>query len=282
METQVTISQPTMLEALNKSEIDMQIATAHAYPRNEEKALDKMAQLACMDVDTASDCFYNLERKKADGTVEEINGLSVRMAEIIAACWGNLRVQARIIGNDGQWITAQGICHDLERNVAVSKEVKRRITYKNGMTYSEDLQVLTGNAACAIAYRNAVLAVVPKAVTNCVIKKVRETMAKAEMDVPKVRQQTFDWWAKKGVTIDQLIGYLGVANSDGVGKEELFKLRALAQAIHEGTTTISEVFVQPVQQAAQVEAVKKAAQEAKEKAEHAMATGRTKKATGAK
>ena len=46
METQVTISQPTMLEALNKSEIDMQIATAHAYPRNEEKALDKMAQLA--------------------------------------------------------------------------------------------------------------------------------------------------------------------------------------------------------------------------------------------
>ena len=91
-----------MLEALNKSEIDMQIATAHAYPRNEEKALDKMAQLACMDVDTASDCFYNLERKKADGTVEEINGLSVRMAEIKAACWGNLRVQARIIGNDGQ------------------------------------------------------------------------------------------------------------------------------------------------------------------------------------
>ena len=248
-----------MLEALNKSEIDMQIATAHAYPRNEEKALDKMAQLACMDVDTASDCFYNLERKKADGTVEEINGLSVRMAEIIAACWGNLRVQARIIGNDGQWITAQGICHDLESNVAVSKEVKRRITYKNGMTYSEDLQVLTGNAACAIAYRNAVLAV-----------------------VPKVRQQTCEWWAKKGVTVEQLVGYLGVANADGVGKEELFKLRALAQAIHEGTTTIAEVFVQPVQQAAQVEAVKKAAQEAKEKAELAMATARTKKATGAK
>ena len=107
-------------------------------------------------------------------------------------------------------------------------------------------------------------------------------MAKAEMDVPKVRQQTFDWWAKKGVTIDQLIGYLGVENSDGVGKEELFKLRALAQAIHEGTTTIAEVFVKPVQQAAQVEAVKKAAQEAKAKAEHAMATGRAKKDTGAK
>ena len=106
METQVTISQPTMLEALNKSEIDMQIATAHAYPRNEEKALDKMAQLACMDVDTASDCFYNLERKKADGTVEEINGLSVRMAEIIAACWGNLRAGRCV----GQWRRPNWAC----------------------------------------------------------------------------------------------------------------------------------------------------------------------------
>ena len=40
--------------------------------------------------------------------------------------------------------------------------------------------------------------------------------------------------------------------------------------------------MKPVQQAAQVEAVKKAAQEAKEKAEHAMATGRAKKDPGAK
>lgn len=282
MENQVIISQPTMLEAINRSEIDTQVSTAHAYPRDEERALAKMAKLACMDADTAADCFYKLSRKGADGTMTEIDGLSVRMAEIIAACWGNLRVQARIIGNDGKWITAQGVCHDLESNVAVSKEVKRRITTKNGYTYSEDMQVVTGNAACAIAYRNAVLAVVPKAVTNSVIKKVRSMMAEAEMDVPKVRQQTLKWWATKGVTEEQLLEYLQLDHVDAIDKEQLYTLRALAQAINEGTTTISETFVMPVEQAKVAEKVKSAATAAKDKAEQAMARSKAKNATHGK
>ena len=71
-------------------------------------------------------------------------------------------------------ITAQAICHDLETNLAVSKEVKRRITNKYGKTYSEDMQVVTGNAASSIAFRNAVLAVIPKAVTKRIINEVKK------------------------------------------------------------------------------------------------------------
>lgn len=281
MEQVQVISQPTMLEAINRSEIDMQVSTAHAYPRDEEQALNKMAKLACMDADTAADCFYMLNRKSADGTTANIEGLSVRMAEIIASCWGNLRVQARIIGNDGKWITAQGVCHDLESNVAVSKEVKRRITTKEGRTFSEDMQVVTGNAACAIAYRNAVLAVVPKAVTNAVIKEIRAKLANAEMDVPKVRQQTLAWFASKGVTTEQVLHYLQVDSVEAIGKEELYTLRATCQAINEGTTTIKEAFIEPASQAKEAEKVKKAAVSAKEKAELAMARQQVKKATQA-
>lgn len=282
MENQVTISQPTMLEAMNRSEIDMQISTAHAFPRDEEKALAKMARLACMDAETAADCFYQLKRTSADGTETDIEGLSVRMAEIIASCWGNLRVQARIIGNDGRWITAQGVCHDLESNVAVSKEVKRSITTKSGYTYSQDMQVVTGNAACAIAYRNAVLAVVPKAITNSVINRVRAVMKNAEMDVPKVRAKTLKWWATKGVTEEQLLHYLQLDNIEAIDKEQLYSLRALAQAINEGTTSIEETFVAPVQQERVAKCVKSAAKAAKDKAEQAMARSKGKNATQAK
>lgn len=265
-----------MLEAMNRSEIDMQISTAHAFPRDEEKALAKMARLACMDEETAADCFYQLKRKGADGTETDIEGLSVRMAEIIASCWGNLRVQARIIGNDGRWITAQGVCHDLESNYAVSKEVKRRITTKQGYTFSEDMQAVTGNAACAIAYRNAVLAVVPKAVTNSVINRVRAVMENAEMDVPKVRAKTLKWWASKGVTEEQLLHYLQLDNIEAIDKEQLYSLRALAQAINEGTTSIEETFVAPVQQERVANDVKSAAKAAKDKAEQAMARSKGK------
>lgn len=270
MENNIQVSQPVMLEAINKSEIDMQVATAHAYPRNEEEALTKMVKLSCMDEDTAADCFYQLKRRSYDGKENVIEGLSVRMAEIIAACWGNLRIQTRIIGNDGKTITAQGICHDLENNVAVSKEVKRRITTKSGMTYNEDMQVVTGNAACAIAYRNAVLSVVPKAVTNSVIKQVRKKLASSEIDVPTARETAIKWFSAKGVSEAQLLDYLGVISVQSIGKEQIFELRALVQAISEGSTTIEETFFEPANQKKMAEKAKAAADEARARAVESM------------
>ena len=169
----IEIKQADVLQAINKSEIDIQVATAKQYPRNIPDVLNKISTYATMDTETASDCFYVLRRSGSGGSTT-VEGLSVRMAEIIAGAWGNLRVQTRIVGNDGRTITAQGICHDLETNVAVSVEVKRRITDKYGKTYSEDMQVVTGNAASAIAFRNAVLKVVPKAVTKRVIEGVKQ------------------------------------------------------------------------------------------------------------
>ena len=168
----IEVKQAEMLQAIDRAEVDIQIATAKQYPRDLAACLNKIETYATMDKETAEDCFYVLRRKDANGNDNIIEGLSVRMAEIIAGAWGNLRVQTRIIGNDGRMITAQAICHDLETNFAVSKEVKRRITNKYGKTYSEDMQVVTGNAAASIAFRNAVLTVIPKAVTKKIINNV--------------------------------------------------------------------------------------------------------------
>ena len=115
MEIQV-ISQAEMLSAINKSEVDIQVSTAKAYPRDVEQSLNRIKQLATIDNETAENCFYALRR--GDTFIE---GPSVRLAEIIGCAWGNLRVQARIIGNDGKFITAQGIAHDLEHHVFADK-----------------------------------------------------------------------------------------------------------------------------------------------------------------
>jgi predicted RecA/RadA family phage recombinase len=269
MEQQIqVIQQADVLAAINSSEIDSQVATAHKFPRDVEQALKKIEMLACVDEETAADCFYVLHRNGAAGDTT-IEGLSVRMAEIIASCWGNLRVQARIINNDGKYITAQGVCHDLESNYAVSKEVRRRITDRSGRTYSEDMQVVTGNAACAIAMRNAVLAVVPKAVTNAIVKRVKKIAMGASLDIPTARQQMINYFARLGVTVDQLCAYLQIGNIGEITKEHIFTMRATAQAIKEGTTTVRETFVLPAQQASDADKAKKAAEEAKARAEKA-------------
>lgn len=238
----IQVSQTDMLQAISTAEIDMQIATAKKYPRDTAAAVKNIADMAMLDEETAQDCFYVLHRNGANGTTTTIEGLSVRMAEIIASNWGNLRVATRIIGNDGKTITAQGICHDLQSNVAVSNETKRKITDKQGRTYSEDMQVVTGNAACAIAFRNAVLKVVPKAVLKKVIEEVRKMALGKSIDLETARQNAIAYFAKQNVTEDQILAYLGRDSRDAITQEDVYTLRATLNAIKEGTTTIAETF----------------------------------------
>lgn len=261
----IEIKQAEVLQAINKSEIDIQVSTAKQYPRNIPDVLNKISTYATMDTETAADCFYVLRRSGSGGSTT-VEGLSVRMAEIIAGAWGNLRVQTRIVGNDGRTITAQGICHDLETNVAVSVEVKRRITDKYGKTYSEDMQVVTGNAASAIAFRNAVLKVVPKAVTKRVIEGVKQVALGQSLDLETSRQKMLEYFGKLGVTKEMILDYLNLKKVEEIDKEAVFELRATANAIKEGTTTVQETFVKAANEKRQTELAKRKIEEAKEKA----------------
>lgn len=240
----IKVEQAEMLQAINKSEIDVQISTAKMYPRDVNKALDTMVAIATIDEETAGDCHYALKR---DGNI--IEGLSVRMAEIIADCWGNLRVQTRIVGNDGKTITAQGVCHDLETNVAVLVEVKRRITTKTGATFSEDMQVMVGNAASAIAFRNAVLKVVPKAVTKNVCNLVYQKAKGKAIEVPVAWQKCRGTFAKVGVDEPMLLWYLQISNAEELTSEHISLLRGTYNSLHEGTTTVMDCFINPYREA---------------------------------
>ena len=235
----IEIKQAEMLQAINRAEVDTQNATAKQYPRDIYGALNNIKTIATLDNSTAEDCFYALRRQ---GTL--IEGVSVRLAEIIAGAWGNMRVQTRIIGNDGKTITAQGVCHDLETNLAVSVEVKRRITDKSGKTYSEDMQVTTGNAASAIAFRNAVLKVVPKAVTKRVIDEIKQVALGKAIDLETRRQNMIAYFGKLGVSQTDILTYCGVKRIEEITSEMVFELSGLKNAIKEGTTPVAETFKQ--------------------------------------
>ena len=267
----IKVNQVDMLQAINRAEADIQIATAKQYPRDLTAVLNKIATYATMDKETAEDCFYVLRRKDASGQDTVIEGLSVRMAEIIAGAWGNLRVQTRIVGNDGRMITAQAICHDLETNVAVSKEVKRSIMTKKGYTYSQDMQVVTGNAAASIAFRNAVLTVIPKAVTKRIINEVKQVALGQSIDLETSRQNIIGYFGKLGVSQQQLFDYLGISKVEEIDKQRVFELRATANAIKEGTTTVQGTFVRPAAEAKKQADGVKAAKSAQDKAEAAIA-----------
>ena len=56
-----------------RAELDVQISTAKAYPRNPQTAMNYATQLATMDEATAQSCFYCLPRKEKDGFQQKRN-----------------------------------------------------------------------------------------------------------------------------------------------------------------------------------------------------------------
>lgn len=274
METEViTVSGSDMLEAINRSEVDIQVATAHRFPRDIEKCRANILALAAMDDTIAYNCFYHLERKDKDGNKSVIEGPSIRLAEIIAASWKNLRIAARIIGNDGKTITAQGVCHDLETNVAYSVETKRSILTSKGYTYSQDMQVVVGNAAAAIALRNAICKVVPAVLINSCIKSIQQK-ALEHIKQQGVGSQWTQWLGFMQGTYKlsekDILDYLGRKDGSKVTAEDIQKLAGAYNAIKEQTTTVEEVFKKPKEQKSIAQQVEQQAAASKQKAEEAM------------
>jgi len=236
---ELVVVEPSALEALNRAEIDTLITTAKRYPRSITEFRKRCNDLATLDSFIAAECTYKLKRGG-----KEIVGPTARFAEIVAHSWGNCRAGARVISVGERMITAQGYFADLEANVAIQYEVQRRITNKDGERFNDDMIGVTGNAACSIALRNAVLKGVPKAIWNPMWERSRQA---AKGDISTLidrRNAAFDQLAKMGVQADRVFNALGVGGPADIGLDELVELNQLITAINEGDQSIDDAFPQ--------------------------------------
>jgi hypothetical protein len=236
-ETQSMDVESGTVALLNKSEIDMQIATAHRYPRSIKKFGDETFQMVTLNEGIAGSCVYALPR---DG--KTIEGPSARFAEIIASAWGNCRAGARVVSDQGDFVTAQGVFHDLERNVAITYEVQRRVTDKNGRRYKPDMIGVTANAACSIALRNAILKGVPKAFWDDMYNAARKTVMGDVKTLANRRADAIKSFQAYGISAAQILAKLEITGVEDITLEHLLTLRGLLTAIREGDTTPEQAF----------------------------------------
>jgi hypothetical protein len=225
---------------LNRGEIDMQIATAHKYPRSISQFRRDVMDMVTISEQVAQECIYALPR---DGKVVE--GPSARFAEVVASAWGNSRAGARVVSDAGEFVTAQGVFHDLQKNVAITYEVQRRITNKQGKRFGADMIGVTANAACSIALRNAILKGIPKAFWAEMYDGARKTAMGDVQTLPNRRAQAFKAFQGYGISQAQILSKLGVSGEADIGQEQLLILRGLLTAIKEGDTTPEQAFGTP-------------------------------------
>jgi hypothetical protein len=226
----------TALEAMERASIDIAIATAKRYPRSLQKFKAETLSMATLTEEIAESCFYRLEK---GGSI--IEGPSVRLAEIAASSYGNIRTGGRIIGIDDKHVTAQGVCHDLERNVSVSAEIKRRITDRNGRLYSDDMIQTTAQAAISLAIRNAILKVIPRAYVDSMMPQIKKTAIGSAATLAARRQKALEWFNKAGASKERVLAALGREGVDDVNLDDLERLSGWKTAIAEKETSLDEL-----------------------------------------
>ena len=252
-EIPVSATDQALITAISKAEFDQAVVVAHAHPRSVKSFLDECMELATLNEQIADDCIYALPRKE-DGQTKMIEGPSARMAEIVAHAWGNCRIGARVVEEGREFVRAQGIFQDLEKNVHITYEVSRRITNKYGKRYSADMIGVTGNAASSIALRNAVFKGVPKAFWNPIYEAARKVVAGDQKTLASRRSEALAFLQKQGATKEMVLAALGVKGVEDITLEHLTALRGIATAIKEGEITVEEAFAPKEQQQAQTRA----------------------------
>lgn len=241
------------LMAITRAEVDTQIATAKAYPRSIQTFRDRATEYACLDEEVAGTMFYCMPRAG-----KQIEGPSVRLAEVVATTYGNIRVGARIVGVDAKFVTAQGFAHDLESNYMVTKEVKRRITNKEGRTLNDDMIQVISNAACSIAIRDAIFKVVPFAFVKPVYQRAQATAIGNATSTKQKRAKAVEWFKSVGASESQVLAFLGREGLDDLTEKDLVKLRGVVTAIKDGEITVEDALTPEGESGPKSRIVKKA------------------------
>lgn len=219
--------------------IQSQVATAKRYPRDLTRVKQQInAMLA--DSQVAASCVYDRPvGKDKTGNVIRARGMSIRMAELLASSWGNLRFGSQIVDLTPTHVTARAFAWDLETNVSAATETRESCVDAAGRPFGERQRMVIAKAAAKKALRDAILSVIPRAVSEPVYRRCLEILAAKSRvrptaeDIASIRAEL----AALNVTDERALAALGVQGWDQATMAHIAQLRATLAAIEAEETT---------------------------------------------
>ena len=202
--------------------------------------------------------------KQNDGTWvnNNIEGPTIRFAEMLLRSWRYLSIEVNPMGEDDKQRMLQVICTDYQscnftsEIVAVPKTIERKkpkagdeVVSQRTNTYgdpvylvkaTDDELAMKTNALISKARRNLILQAVPGWLIEEGVEEVRKTArTKDAQDPDAARRKLFDAYRNVGVSVEQIIDYLGHSNQ--LSPAELEDLRGYYSGIKDGFTTWAAV-----------------------------------------
>ncbi len=230
--------EPAGIDALVRAEIDMQISTAHAYPRSMDRVAKRVMSLVTLSKESAESCVYALPRGG-----KNIMGPSIRLAEMLYSQWGNCRGGTRIteVNRKERYVEAEGVFHDLETNAMTTKRVRKNIVDRNGKLFNDDMINTTSNAVAAIAFRNAILSGIPRMIWGEAYEVALVTMRGDSKTLAQRHDDVMKGFAAFGLNAEQVYKIAGVEGKRDLDIDKIITLGATFTALKNEEITVEEL-----------------------------------------
>ena len=218
------------------AEAQGKLVIAKRFPRDEVAAYNRVAQ-ACQRKGIAEKAFYSYNR---GGGV--VNGPTIRFAEELARCWGNIDYGIKELSQDNGKSEMQAYAWDLETNAqSVQNFTNPHIREVGGkakiLTSQRDIYEINANMG-ARRLRSRILAILPNDLVDMAINECKKTLA-GNNDEPLidrvkkmvvafgkigVTQEQIETRLKRKVdtmTIDDFTDYIGIYNAIKNGESKV-------------------------------------------------------------
>lgn len=227
-------SQRAVAEAQGK------LIIAKRFPRDRIAAHAAIIE-SCQRPDFANDAFFSYPRGK-----EKVNGVTIRFAEELARCWGNIEYGIKELSQDDGKSEMQAYAWDTETNtLSVQNFTNPHVREANKsmvrLTSQRDIYENNANMG-ARRLRSRILAVLPSYLVEDAIEECKKTLA-GKNDVPLIDRvnKMVSAFGKFGVTPGQIEKRLG-RKVDTMTSEDFVDYIGIFNSIKDGASKPSEWF----------------------------------------
>jgi hypothetical protein len=222
------------------AEAQGKLLIAKRFPRNEAAAVDKIME-ECSRPKLAAEATYKFPRGGSS-----VSGASIRLAEVLARCWGNISYGIRELSRREGESEMEAYAWDMETNTESSQKFTvKHLRDKQGgaqvLTDERDIYEIGANMG-ARRLRARILAIIPGDIEEAALERCRQTMA-GNSDIPladRVRKMVSEF-AKLGVKSSHLEKRVGKPLADLLG-DDLAELAGIYKSIRDGMSKATDWF----------------------------------------
>lgn len=225
------------------SEIQAMVFMAKQFPRNQIQAADRILN-ACTRQTLADSAVYSYPRGG-----QNIEGPSIRLAEVLAQNWGNLDFGIRELSQENGVSTVEAYAWDLETNVRQAKvfQVAHKRMAKGGtktLTDPRDIYEMVANQGSR-RLRACILSIIPGDIVEAALAQCSVTQAASVGATPEEIKETIRkltaTMGKFGITAENIQDRYQ-CRLEAIRPAQIVELRKIYTSLKDGMSKPSDWF----------------------------------------